>query len=472
MNWINFSIEIFYFMAAMTMLVLSMVIRCGPRRLYQTAWWLSVVGVLIGLFGIQLKGMLFGNVYRVDNFSQVFKLALAVGHLGVISLCNELSGVRQRLEAEFYLLLFACTLAMMMLVGMVHLWLIYLTLELSSYCLYVLVALRREKEIGHKAALQYFLVGICASALMVFGLALFYSATGVVFLKDVAVLSAAKFQTPMAAVGLVLALSGFFFKLAVFPFHFWAPDAYEGASDQVATYIATASKVAAVAILIRFTVAVAPAERYLVFVLMTMSLFSMTIGNLSAIAQKDLKRLLAYSSVAHGGYLLLAILCFGPAAATAAIFYAFTVLVMKFSCFFVISQVAADGNNVDINQLAGLHRRSPVLALTLMLSLFALAGIPPTIGFSGKLLIFKAAITKGYLWLVVFAMVNVVISLYYYLLMVKAAYLTKPATPLGPISLPLRFKILAVGLIIVMVAAGIYPTPLIVVARSAAQAVF
>lgn len=472
MNLIGISCELFYFSAAMAMLILSMMENLSQRHLYRVAWGLSLAGIFVGLAGINLKGLFFAQTYRVDFFSQVFKVTLALAHLGVVSLCNDFSGVRQRLQAEFYMLLFTCTLAMMMLTGAVHLWVIYLVLELSSYCLYILVALRREKTIGHKAALQYFLVGICASALMVFGLALFYSATGVVLLSDVARLSPLQFQAPMAAVGLVLMLSGFFFKLALFPFHFWAPDAYQGASDQVATYIATASKVAAIAILIRVVAAVVSAGSYLTPLLIVLALFSMTIGNLCALVQKDLKRLLAYSSIAHAGYILLGLLCLGPEAIAAVIFYAMAILIMKFTCFFVVSQVAVDGHNAGFEQLAGLHRRSPLLALSFMMAVFALAGIPPTVGFAGKLLIFNAAVSKGYLLLVIVAMINVVLSLYYYLLLVKATYLTEPEAEAGPLVLPFRFKVLAVGLVVVMVTIGIYPAPLIQIARTATQVIF
>jgi NADH-quinone oxidoreductase subunit N len=471
-NLVGISCELFYFCSAMVMLILSMLENPSQRYLYRVAWGLSFAGVLLSLASVNLNGLFFAQTYRVDFFSQVFKVALALGHLGVVSLCNDLSGVRQRLQGEFYMLLFICTLAMMMLTGAVHLWVIYLVLELSSYCLYILVALRRQKTIGHRAALQYFLVGICASALMVFGLALFYSATGMVFLNDLARLSVLQLKAPLVAVGVVLMLSGFFFKLALFPFHFWAPDAYQGASDQVATYIATASKVAAIAILIRVAGAIVFAGNYLTPVLIVLALFSMTIGNLCALVQKDLKRLLAYSSIAHAGYILLGLLCLGSEAIAAVIFYAGAVLIMKFTCFFVVSQVAVDGGNVHIDQLAGLHRRSPILALCLMMAVFALAGIPPTVGFAGKLLIFNAAISKGYLFLVIVAMVNVVVSLYYYLLLVKAAYLTTPEEETKPLVLLFRFKVLAVGLVIVMVVAGIYPAPLIQIARTATQAIF
>ena len=273
---------------------------------------------------------------------------------------------------------------------------------------------------------------------------------------------------PLVMIALVMTLSGFFFKLAVFPFHFWAPDVYENAANQVTTYIATASKVAAVAILMRIVALSGGKSIYLVHILVTLSIVSMTLGNLTAIVQKDLKRLLAYSSIAHAGYVLIGILSMNHIGYSSAIFYALSLLVMKFTCFLVVVKVADDGRNLSIDQLAGLHHRSPILAMALMLALFGLAGIPPTIGFTGKLLIFTAAMEKGYFSLVLIAMINVVISLYYYLLVVKAAYLEEPAEELPDLMVSPSIRMLAGVLISVMVIAGIYPRHLIELAKAAA----
>jgi NADH-quinone oxidoreductase subunit N len=261
--------------------------------------------------------------------------------------------------------------------------------------------------------------------------------------------------------GLLLALAGFFFKLAVFPFHFWAPDAYEGAPNPVAAFIAAVSKVAAVAILLRLVSLTQGGGAMLARGMMAMAVISMTVGNLAAIAQKDFKRLMAFSSVAHAGYLLLAMLCMSPAGYAAAMFYGAAVLVMKFTCFMVMIRVADDGRNLQISELAGLHRRAPLLALALLLALFGLGGIPPTIGFAGKLFIFVAAMQKGYLVLVIIAMVNVVISLYYYLLVLKAAYLDEPAGPVPAIHLTLSNRLVAVAMIVLIVGVGFYPAPLL-----------
>ena len=210
---------------------------------------------------------------------------------------------------------------------------------------------------------------------------------------------------------------------------------------------------------------------YLAHVLVILSIVSMTVGNLAAIVQKDLKRLLAYSAVAHAGYVLIGILSMNQLGYSSVIFYAMALLVMKFTAFLVVVKVADDGRNLQIAQLAGLHRRSPLLAMALMVSVLSLAGIPPTIGFTGKFLVFAAAMEKGYFTLVLIAMINVVISLYYYLLILKAAYLQEPTEELPPLYVSPPIKILAGLLVCVMVVAGIFPRYLIELA-SAAAAVF
>ena len=292
---------------------------------------------------------------------------------------------------------------------------------------------------------------------MLFGMALLYSTSGTIYLTDMAGVLPGIINQPGVIIGLLFTLGGFFFKLAVFPFHFWAPDTYQGAANQVAAYIATASKVAAIAVILRVVAFAGHGSVYLVHCLVILSVVSMTLGNLAAIVQKDIKRLLAFSTIAHSGYVLLGILVLSPAGYSGAIFYALALLLMEFTAFMVIVELASDGRNLQIEELAGLHRRSPIMALALMVSLFSLAGIPPTIGFAGKFLVFVAAIGKGYVALVIIAMINVVISLYYYLLVIKAAYLLEPAEDLPPLSVSFPKKLLAGASSLVIVAAGFAP---------------
>ena len=421
---------------------------------------------------VRSGGLLFFNTYRIDLFSQVFKVLLSLGLFLIVCLCANVSSVREKHHSDFYLLLFVCTLAMLLLVSSRHLLAIYVSLELSSYALYILVALRRDRDLGIEAAMKYFLIGITASAVMLFGLALLYATTQAVHVDDMLRVIPAVIDKPIVVLGLMLTLSGFFFKLAVFPFHFWAPDVYQGAAHQVTAYIATASKVAAIALLIRMMAAAGngAASDYLVHALVSLAIVSMTVGNLAAIVQKDIKRLLAYSTVAHGGYLLIGILSMSPAGYGSVIFYAGSLLVMKFTAFLVVVKVADDGRNIHTEELAGLHQRSPLLARALMVSVFSLAGIPPTIGFSAKLFVFLAAMAQGHFMLVLIAMINVLISLYYYLLILKAAYLDKPDIVQPDLQLSFSLKLLTGALIFVMTGLGIYPTPLLELADAAVRA--
>jgi NADH-quinone oxidoreductase subunit N len=469
MSWIIFSPEFYFLMAGTVFLCLSMTRQVRREQVYFIALILASIGIGVCLACVRLTGDLFSGTYRVDLFSQVFKVMLSMGLFLVVCLCTELEGIEERLHPEFYFLLIICTLSMMMLVSSVHLLTLFVALELSSYSLYTLVFLRKGRDRGVDAGIKYFLIGASASAMMLFGFALLYGSIQTAYLVEILKILPEVINRPVVIIALILLLSGFFFKLAVFPFHFWAPDVYEGAANQVTTYIATASKVAAIAILMRIVALCGTGSTYLVHVLVTLSIVSMTVGNLAAIVQKDLKRLLAYSSIAHAGYVLIGILSMNPAGYSGTIFYTLSLLMMKFTCFLAVVKVADDGRNLDIEHLAGLHRRSPILAMALMLALFGLAGIPPTIGFTGKLLIFTAAMQKGYFTLVLIAMINVVISLYYYLLVVKAAYLLEPEKELPDLKVSFSIKVLAGLLIFGMVAGGIFPSYIIELSKAAAM---
>ncbi len=470
MNWSLFIPELYFLFMIAVFFSLALVVRPNPRRDYFIALFLASVGVAVCLASVRLEGTLFFKVYRVDLFSQVFKVILAMGLFLVICICSELNGIEERHHPEFYLLLSTCTLAMMLLVSSVELLTIYVALELSSYSLYILVPLRRGYGVHVESGIKYFLVGAFASAVMLFGIASLYGVIHTTYVAEIIKVLPGAIGRPAAIIGLLLTLCGFFFKLAVFPFHFWAPDAYQGAANQVTAYIATASKVAAVAILMRTVALSTGSSTYLAHVLVTLSIASMTLGNLVAIVQKDMKRLLAYSSISHAGYVLIGILSMNQNGYAGAIFYAVAYLVMKFTCFLVVVKVAYDGSDLQIAQLAGLHRRSPMLAMALMLGMFGLAGIPPTIGFTAKFLVFIAAMKKGYFMLVLIAMVNVVISLYYYILIVRAAYLLESDERLPRLQLSIPTKVLTGGLVTVMVVVGVFPRYLLEIARAAASA--
>lgn len=466
MNWTLFAPEIFTLIFAGIFIVLSLR-PAHAKRDYQFALVLAITGLVICITSIELNSTLFNNTYRVDLFSQFFKLVIYTGFLLTIGLCNNLKGIPEKRHSEFYLIISLCTLALMVMVSCIHFLPFYIAMETSSYCLYVLVFLRKGYRKGLESGIKYFFIGATASAMMLFGFALLYSSGKSLYFVDLAQHLPEQIDTLVTQLGFILALSGILFKLAAVPFHFWAPDVYEGAPHQTATYIATVSKVAAIAVVIRLIALCGAGSDHLVFFLMTLSVLSMTMGNLSAIVQDDLKRLLAYSSIAHAGYLLIGVLSMNVMGWISTVFYALSLLIMKFTSFMAVIVISRDGENINVSQLAGLHKKAPVLALALMLALFGLAGIPPTIGFTAKLLIFKAALQNGYLILVIFAMINVVISLYYYLKVLKAAYFKVPenenATHIAE-SIPI--KILSSLMIILMIIGGILPQTMINIARS------
>jgi len=469
MKILLFSPELFFVTMAAVFFALSLQRKVNARSTYVMAMALASVGVLIAVMSVKLEGMLFFDSYRVDFFSQVFKVLIAVGTFMVIFVCDDLKGVEDSRHPEFYFLVSICTLGMMMLVSAVELLTVYISLELSSYTLYLLVPMRRGLERNVEAAVKYFMIGACASALMIFGISYLFGVTHTTYIADMIRILPTVIGQPAAVIGLILTLSGFFFKQALFPFHSWAPDVYEGSANQITVYIATASKMAAAAMVIRFVGLSGGASVYLKQALVVLCVLSMTFGNLVAIIQKDVKRLLAYSSIAHAGYMLMGILSMTERGYASAIFYAAAYLVMNFACFMVVVKIAGDGRNLKIKELAGLHKRSPLLAMTLMLGLFGLAGIPPTVGFTGKFYVFAAAMEQNYLWLVVIGMVNATISLYYYLIVIKAAYLLEPVEEYPMVRVDSRYRAMSIALVMVMVYLGVFPDKFITLAEAAAK---
>ena len=393
-DWIIFLPELFAMLAA-GWFFLACFAKPNARRDYSTALVFCAFGIAVSLAAVNMHGILFSGTYQINLFSQVFKILIAAGFFLAVCLCKDLGGVDEKYHSEFYLLMAICTLAMMMLVSCVHLLTLYISLEVSSFSLYILTYLQKHGDKQFQTGLKYFIIGATSSAIMLFGFALLYGAGHSGYLAVLSRTLPANLSSPVVLIAFFLSFAGFFFKLSLFPFHFWAPDVYENAPHQVSTYLATVSKIAAIAVLIRLAALCSGQGEKVAYFLIVLSLLSMTVGNLSAVGQNDFKRLLAFSSVAHAGYVLIGILSLSALGFSSAIFYAISLLMMKFVAFMVVVYASVGGKNIDIAQLAGLHRRSPMLSLALMLSMFGLAGIPPTIGFTSKLLIFTAAINKG-----------------------------------------------------------------------------
>lgn len=470
MTWISLAPELTTLFMAAVFFSLSMARKSGAKSNFLIAVFVSALGIVAALIAIGAQGVLFADGYQLNFFSQLFKVLLALGLFLVVCLCSELGGIEERQHPECYLLLSISTLGTMMMVSSVELLTLYVSLELSSYSLYLLVALRKGEHTHREASIKYLLTGAATSALMLFGLALLFGATSTTNIMELQRILPSVMSRPLFLLGLLLTLSGFFFKLALFPFHIWAPTVYQGAPNQVAAYIATATKAAAAAVLIRIVASAGESNPHLGRALVILAIASMTFGNLVAIRQKDLKRLFAYSAIAHAGYILIGILSMSEKGYAGAIFYAFAYLTMTYACFLVVVKVACDGGNVTLDGLAGLHRRSPLLAMTLLLGVFSLGGIPPTIGFTGKFLVFVAAVEKGLFYLVLIGMINVVVSLYYYALIVKAAYLTPPKETAGAVVLSPVMTGLTLVIALIIIVGGLFPGQFYDLAIDAANA--
>lgn len=458
---------------ALVLFVLSM-LGASYRVIWGMAVLLALAGVAVTLGYMKAEGEpFFPGIYAVDGFTQLLKLGIVGGLLLTLMAAGNPGSFRARVRVDVPMFLFFSTVGMMMLVSATELLTLYVALELSAYGLYILAALHHKQKMGSEGAAKYVLFGSAASAVTLFGISLIYGAalaSGVENATYLAALAEVP-MTPMYAVGILLALSGLLFKLAVFPFHAWAPDTYEAAPHEAATFIGTASKVAAVGILVRLALLASPDQQGVVTILLILCVASMTIGNLAAIVQKDMKRLLAYSTVAHAGYILIGLLCYSQMGIASAIFYALIYVPIVFCAFVVVCVLGANGSNPSKTSLAGLYQRSPLLAATLLVGLFGLAGIPPTSGFAGKWFLFTAAVDSDLLWLVLVAAINATVSLYYYLRMLKEAYLTPPEE--GSASIPLSPSVTLaawVGIALVAVA-GFYPRPLWELAEAAAKSV-
>lgn len=408
-------------------------------------------------------GDLFRGACRVDLFSQVFKVFIAFGLVAVALFGARLKDTRGDVRPEYFFFLLLGALGLMTLVSSVELITLFVALELSSFALYLLVPMRVERpglRVQMESAAKYVMFGIVSSGVLLFGMSYLFGITGSTYLRDIAPLLLQRWADPAALVAIVLVLVGLFFKLAAFPMHFWAPDVYQGASNETTAFIAGVPKVGAVAVLIRFLLCADPTDRTLSLVLMGVSVTSMCFGNLAALVQKDVKRMLGYSTIAHAGYLLMGLVTLRDTGFAAAAFYILGFVPMGLAGFLVLCHVSREGENVTLDDLAGLHARSPLAALLMGVSMFALAGIPPFVGFTGKFLLLSEALQQGFVALVVVAAVNTAIGIYYYLTVVRVMYFSDPGDR-PAVRLDGATALLGVVLALIVLAMGVMPARII-----------
>ena len=474
MDWaeslISLSPQLLLLVWALLVLGLDLVIKKSKDGLAYLAL-AGFVPPLVAAVYLLLQGTnqsLFSNMVRVDAFSLYFAIIACLAAGLVVLASMEYMKARTRYRGEFYGLLLLAALAMTLMSSSTNLIMIYLSIEFMSLTSYVLVGYFRDDAKSSEGGLKYFLFGAVTSSLMLYGMSLMYGATGTTDLAEISsALTSMQATMPpwrwLFLPAILLMLTGFSFKMALVPFHQWSPDAYEGAPTPVATLLSVGPKAMGFSILLRVLITAVPQFEFdWVAILMGISLVTMTLGNLTAIRQTNIKRMLAYSSIAQAGYILVGIVSIVPftVGIHGVLLYLMAYLFTNAGVFIAVIAFSHVTNSDEISDYAGLVRRAPALAAVMVIFFMSLAGLPPTAGFVGKLFVFGAAVQAGYYYLAIIGVLNSVISVVYYFNVVRQMFFLAPPSE-ERLSLP-RFPLAAVIICVVLVMLiGLYPQPLI-----------
>ena len=461
--------ELFLLAAVCVILIADLFIRDEKRFV---TYWLTQLALgttfLITLLPRLASGpepvMTFSGMFVDDFMSDVLKLLVYLGVMTVLVYSRAYAATRGLFRGEFFVLVLFATLGMMVMISASHLLTLYLGLELFSLALYSMVALQRDSSTATEAAMKYFVLGALASGMLLYGMSMLYGATGTLGIAQLADLLVAGGTRDVALVfALVFIVAGLGFKLGAVPFHMWVPDVYHGAPTAVTLFIGTVPKLASFAFFMRLLVQGLGAEQLAVEwqqMLIVMAVLSLAIGNVIAIAQTNLKRMLAYSTIGHMGFLLLGILSGDAVGYGASMFYAAVYVLMNLGAFGMILLLSRDGFEAEnIDDFKGLNQRSPWYAFMMLLLMFSMAGLPPTVGFYAKLSVLSAVVNVSAWWsipLAVWAVLFSLIGAYYYLRIVKLMYFDAPtdSAPIAPRA-DVRLLMSANGLS--MLALGIRP---------------
>jgi NADH-quinone oxidoreductase subunit N len=423
-----------------------------------------------------------GGMLAVDPLTQLVQIALLV--LTIFTVLISMESDFTEHVGEYLALILLATVGMMFLVGSEDLLMVFISLELTSLSLYILTAFDKRNIRSAEAALKYFLFGGMSAAFTLFGFSLIYGLSGSTNLREIAASLAGKGLDPLLIVGLVMAVIGFAFKVAAAPFHLWAPDAYQGAPAPSAAFIASGSKVAGFFIFAKvLMLGLAGAEGSGAWrdyapgwtpVVAAIAALSMLLGNLASIVQSSVRRLLAYSAIAHAGYMLLGVMPHNGEGLAALIYYAVTYALTTLGAFGVVAAVERGTGDETLAGFAGMSRRAPVISFCMLIFMLSLAGIPPLAGFFGKFYVFAAALKGGapdlgLLWLVILAVGMSAVSLYYYLNVVKQLYVADPPVGSGPLQVTILSQITLVLLAAGVVVLGCAPTLILNLIQDAVQ---
>ena len=488
--------DITKFLPEITLTVTFLVAICADlvfRKSPQIVAGITLGGLILsGVFVLNQSGMnesIFGNMIAVDPFAVFFKVIILMSAIFIIvfSLSSlELQTASRRL-GEYYSLLGGLTLGMMLMAGASNLLMMYLAIELSSISSYILAGFTKEAPDSSEASLKYVIYGGLSSGLMLYGISIIYGLTGSLDIYQINhVLAQGSVNNSALAVAGILTLVGFGYKISAVPFHFWTPDVYEGAPITITAFLSVASKAGGFAVMIRFFKGVfidtgathlpdgmwaslSHFEWY--HVVAALSVVTMTLGNLVALWQDNMKRLLAYSSIAHAGYMLMGVVVLSNEGLAAILVYFMVYLFMNLGAFYIVMVIANKTGSEDVEDYKGIGKRAPFLGVALTVFLISLTGLPPTAGFIGKLYLFAALLNSGWIWLAIVGALNSVVSLYYYAKVLRNMYLRSEddEKETEMIDIP-RVQIATVLVLLVpVIALGLYFTPLVEMAQASVK---
>jgi len=467
--------EIYLSLLFMLLIVVDLVAQGRKNNLLAISTLAGLTGSFFFIYQQQClqSGEFFFGMYVIDEFALFFKYFFVLSGIFavILTVADEQFEAEAKSMGEYYALIVSMVIGMVMMASSADLMMIFLSMELVSFSAYILTGYFKRNPRSSEAALKYLVYGAVSSGLMVYGFSLIYGLTGETNLIKIGTVIAAQGNAHSLVLMLssLLIIAGFGYKIGAVPFHFWSPDVYEGAPTPVTAYLSVASKAAGVALLMRFFSIAIPhalsAQTGIdwVMILLVLSVGSMIYGNVVALWQKNVKRMLAYSSIAHAGYLLLGIIVMGKFGTQATLFYLLSYFLMNFGAFYVVILIANKTGSEHLDDYRGLGKQMPLAAAAMTVFLVSLVGLPPTLGFIGKLMIFSALLAKGslYLWLALIGIMTSVISLYYYMLIPLNMYLRESSQSDGKEMNPGIFaQVLMAVLMFLTLYFGLFFTPL------------
>ncbi len=411
----------------------------------------------------------FNETFTIDNYALFFNILFLLS-TGLVILISHSYIKREDINhGEYYALLMFSTIGMMLMASGADLLNIFIGLEVMSISIYILTGFKRSKLISNEASLKYFLLGAFATGFLLYGISLIYGTTGTIDLRQIASFIAGKggVNDPLLLMGMGLIIVGIGFKIASVPFHAWVPDVYEGAPTAVTAFMSVGPKAAAFAAFMRiFLTAFGSSHYEWQKAIWILAVLTMTVGNVVAISQTNIKRMLAYSSIAHAGYLLVALVAANNMGVSGTLFYLLAYIFMNIGAFAIVIVLSQKGDvGMNINDYAGLGFKHPMLAIAMTLFMLSMAGVPPMAGFVGKFYIFSAAIKSGYVGLAIIGVINSVISVYYYLRITVIMYMKEPVRDFQPLTIsPLIVVAIAIA-VVGTIHLGIFPSKVMEIAQ-------